>query len=61
MLSFLRLVRFPNLLIIALVQLLRLILGWEVVIQGHLIPMWVSGLAFVVAGGLALTVWRETP
>ncbi len=46
--------------LIALVQLTRLILGWEVVIQGHAIPMWVSGVALVVAGGLAATVWRES-
>ena len=46
--------------LVALVQLLRLIFGWQVVIQGHPMPMWPSLVAFVVAGGLALTVWRES-
>jgi len=45
--------------VVALVQLLRLAFGWEVVIQGHTIPMWFSLVALVVAGGLAATVWRE--
>lgn len=45
--------------VVALMQLLRLVLGWEVLIQGHAIPLWVSGIAFVVAAGLAVTVWRE--
>ena len=45
--------------VVALGQLLRLILGWEVVVQGHSVPMWLSGVAVIVAGGLAVTVWRE--
>ena len=46
--------------LVALVQLLRLVFGWQVVIQGHAIPMWFSVIALVVAGGLAATVWRES-
>lgn len=46
--------------VVALVQLLRLVYGWEVVIQGHLVPPWLSLVAFLVAGGLAVTVWRES-
>ena len=45
--------------IIALVQLLRLLIGWEVTIQGFAVPIWASGVAVVVAAGLAVTVWRE--
>jgi hypothetical protein len=45
--------------IVALVQLLRLVMGWEVTIQGFAVPIWASGVAVVVAGGLAVTVWRE--
>ena len=45
--------------IVALVQLLRLLMGWEVTIQGFAVPIWASGVAVVVAGGLAVTVWRE--
>jgi len=45
--------------LVALVQLLRLVLGWDVVVHGHALPMWLSFVALVVAGGLAVTVWRE--
>ena len=45
--------------LIAILQLLRFILGWEVTVQGISIPVWASGIAFVVAGGLALMLWRE--
>ncbi len=46
--------------LIALVQLLRFILGWEVVVNGVTVPVWVSGIAFAIAAGLAAMVWRET-
>jgi hypothetical protein len=46
--------------LIALLQLLRFMLGWEVTVQGMSIPVWASGIAFVVAGGLAVMLWRET-
>ena len=45
--------------IVALVQLLRLLMGWEVTIQGFAVPLSASGVAVVVAAGLAVTVWRE--
>jgi uncharacterized membrane protein HdeD (DUF308 family) len=45
--------------LIAALQLLRFILGWEVTVNGLSIPVWVSGIAFVVAGGLAVMVWLE--
>ena len=45
--------------VVAAVQLLRVLLGWEVMIQGIAIPLWASGIAFGVAGGLALAVWNE--
>jgi len=44
--------------LIAIGQLLRFVLGWHVTVNGVTIPVWLSGLAFVVAGGLALMVWR---
>ena len=47
--------------VVSLVQLLRLLFGWEVVVQGHTVPVWLSAVGFVVAGGLAVTVWREMP
>lgn len=46
--------------VVALMQFLRLILGWDVVVHGHALPMWLSFVALVVAGGLAVTVWRES-
>ena len=45
--------------LLALVQLTRVLLGWSVVVNGYAVPLWASGVAFVVAGGLALLLWRE--
>ena len=45
--------------IVALVQLLRVLMGWEVTIEGFAVPLWASGVAVVVAARLAMTVWRE--
>lgn len=45
--------------LVALVQLLRFVLGWQVVVNGVSIPLWASAVAFVVATGLAAMVWRE--
>jgi hypothetical protein len=46
--------------LIAILQLLRFILGWEVTVHGVSVPVWASGIAFVVAAGLAAMVWLET-
>ena len=46
--------------LISVVQFLRFILGWEVTVNEVSIPVWVSGIAFVVAAGLAVMVWLET-
>ena len=46
--------------LIALLQLLRFTLGWEVTVNGVTVPVWVSGIAFVIAAGFAVMVWRET-
>jgi len=45
--------------LVALLQLLRILLGWEVVVNGTVIPSWASGVAFVVAATLAVMLWRE--
>lgn len=45
--------------LIALMQLLRFVLGWEVTVSGVSIPVWASGIAFLIAAGLAVAVWRE--
>jgi hypothetical protein len=46
--------------LVAVVQLLRFSFGWEVTIDGVTVPVWVSAIAFVIAGGLALMMWKET-
>ena len=46
--------------LIALLQLVRFILAWEVTVNGVTVPVWASGIAFVIATGLAVMVWRET-
>ena len=39
--------------LVALLQFLRMFLGWPVSIGGVAVPMFASTIAFVVAGGLA--------
>ncbi len=45
--------------LVALLQMLRLILGWPVVVNGFAIPLWASAVACLVAAVLAVMVWRE--
>jgi hypothetical protein len=45
--------------IVAVCHLLRLFAGWEVVVGGLGIPMWVSWIGLIFAGVLAVMVWRE--
>jgi hypothetical protein len=45
--------------LVALLQLVRLVQGWQVIVNGWPIPLWASGVACVVAGGLAFMLWRE--
>jgi hypothetical protein len=42
----------------AIAQLTRLLLGAEVTENGHLVPLWASGVAFVIAGGLSAWMGR---
>jgi hypothetical protein len=46
--------------LMALVHVFRLLFGWEVTIQGSVVPMWVSALGVFIAGGLAVMLWRES-
>ena len=46
--------------LIAILQLVRFALGWEILVNGISIPVWASAIAFVVAGGLAAMLWRES-
>ena len=45
--------------LVALLQLLRIVLGWDVVVNGMAVPVWASGIAFVIAAALAAMLWRE--
>jgi hypothetical protein len=45
--------------LVALLQLIRVISGWEVTVNGLAIPMWASVIALVVAAALATMLWRE--
>ena len=45
--------------LVALMHLLRLFLGWPVVVNGFAIPLWASVAACLVAAVLAVMVWRE--
>ena len=45
--------------LIAVVHLLRLFTGWEVIVAGFAIPVRWSAFGVLIAGGLALMVWRE--
>lgn len=45
--------------LVALVHLLRIVLGWEVTVDGIFIPLWVSVIACVGAAVLAFMLWRE--
>jgi len=45
--------------LIAVLHLLRLFAGWQIIVLGFVIPVWWSVIGLVVAGGLALMLWRE--
>ena len=44
----------------AILQLTRFILGWEILVNGVIIPVWISAITFVISGGLAVMLWRES-
>jgi hypothetical protein len=46
--------------LMAALHVLRLIFGWEAVIDGLVIPMWASVVGIIIAGGLAVMLWRES-
>ena len=45
--------------ILSLAHLFRLIFRWEVIVNGFIVPQWVSALAFILTGALAFMLWRE--
>ena len=46
--------------VISLMHLLRLFFGWEIAINGKILPVWVSAPGFLIAAGLAFMIWRES-
>jgi hypothetical protein len=46
--------------LIALLHLYRLLRPFEVVAHGMIVPQWVSLAGLIVAGLMALMVWRES-
>ena len=46
--------------LLSLLQLMRVLLGWSVIVNGVSVPIWASAVACVIAGALALALWRET-
>jgi hypothetical protein len=46
--------------LMALVHLYRLVWGLDIVVQGHAMPQWPSIVGLIVAGLLAIMVWRES-
>ena len=45
--------------LVASVHLARLLYGWEVTMNGTVVPKWVSWPALVASAWLALMLWRE--
>jgi len=46
--------------VIAVLHLLRIVYGWEAMIGGWSVPMWLSWAAVVVAGYLTYTGLRQS-
>ena len=44
--------------LMCLIQLLRLVTRVEVFVDGHQLPLWLSALAVIFAGGLSLWMWK---
>lgn len=44
--------------VIAVLHLLRILLGWEAVIGGWHVPVWLSWLALALSGFLAYTAFK---
>ena len=44
--------------LVSVLQLVRVVRGWPAQVGDLVIPVWASGLAFVVAGALALWAFR---
>lgn len=46
--------------IVAVLHLLRILMGWDVTIGSFGVSMWVSYFALIITAGLAFILWRES-
>jgi hypothetical protein len=44
--------------LMSIAQLARLIMRPEVLVVGHVMPLWPSAVAFVILGGLSVWLWK---
>ena len=44
--------------LLALLQLIRLLLHFDIAVAGHLLPFWPSFVAVIVLGGLSIWMWK---
>ena len=44
--------------VVALLQAVRVIAGWPVLIDGFAVPIWASVFAAAAAAGLSVMLWR---
>lgn len=44
--------------LMSLAQLTRLLAGAEVTVNGHILPLWASAVAFVIVGSLSIWMGR---
>jgi hypothetical protein len=45
--------------LLAVFPLLRLLLRWDITMNGSPVPMWMSLAAFLLFAAMAATLWRE--
>jgi hypothetical protein len=46
-------------LFMGVIHLLRLFFGWKVILNGMILPVWISTPGFFLASGLAFMLWQE--
>ena len=46
--------------LIAIMHLLRLFFGWAVIVDGLIIPTWISVPGVLIGAVLALMLWKES-
>jgi hypothetical protein len=45
--------------VMAIAQLTRTVLGWPVQVDLFTVPVWLSGVAFLITGGMAIWAFRS--